>query len=319
MVPRADDVFLRPDDPKLGELIEHWSGNADALTAGRPVLIGFPHDEGVRRNHGRPGAADAPNAIRHWLRRLAPGDPFGKTGRFDPPPLDLGNVRYQGSLEATQAALGEIVAAVLQSGAIPIVIGGGHETAYGHYLGYVNANLPVAVINLDAHLDVRPLIDGRGHSGSPFRQMMEHPTHPLPGHRYVCIGLQEQNLAREHWLYVQEKECELVWAHQLGRHELASWFEAFHMNLPTDVRRIYLSLDADVVCAGDVPGVSAPNVNGLPGAEVLGWIKMMGKLEAVASFEVVEINPRHDRDDQSSRWAALAVWNFLVGLSRRSE
>lgn len=32
----------------------------------------------------------------------------------------------------------------------------------------------IAVINLDAHFDVRPLKDGKAHSGSPFRQMLLH-------------------------------------------------------------------------------------------------------------------------------------------------
>ena len=40
-----------------------------------------------------------------------------------------------------QAALGEVVAAILQTGAIPIILGGGHETAYGHYLCYVAAGI----------------------------------------------------------------------------------------------------------------------------------------------------------------------------------
>jgi formiminoglutamase len=38
----------------------------------------------------------------------------------------------------------------------------------------------------------------------------------------------------------------------------------------------------------------------------------------VASFEVVEVNPRLDRDGQSARWAALAVWQFLAGLAARA-
>ena len=34
-------------------------------------------------------------------------------------------------------------------------------------------------------------------------------------------------------------------------------------------------------------------------------------------FDAVEINPSFDPDDRSARWAALAVWRFLVGLATR--
>jgi len=47
--------------------------------------------------------------------------------------------------------------------------------------------------------------------------------------------------------------------------------------------------------------------------------RLAGSLAAVSGLDMVEINPAVDRDGQSARWAALAVWNFLVGVaSRRS-
>src|SRR5262249_12850813 len=152
---------------------------------------GFPQDAGVRRNGGRVGAAAAPDAIRSWLYRLTPWDGRGKgVDLAARPPPHLGNVRTARGLERSPESLGAGVAAVLERGAVPVVLGGGHETAYGHYLGYVKARRAVGVINLDAHLDVRPLINGKGHSGSPFRQALEHPSDPLPGPRYVCLGVQ---------------------------------------------------------------------------------------------------------------------------------
>src|SRR5438132_13025292 len=82
------DLIHRPDDPRLGEVIEPWTGDGAALRPGRPVLVGFPQDEGVRRNHGRPGAAEAPHRIRHWLARLTPTDPAADIDLRANPPLD---------------------------------------------------------------------------------------------------------------------------------------------------------------------------------------------------------------------------------------
>jgi formiminoglutamase len=313
-----DDLPRRPDDPRLGEVVEFWRGDPRALLPGRPALIGFPQDEGVRRNGGRVGAAEAPREIRRWLYRLVPWDCETGADLARLPPLDLGDIRIDGDLERTQEALGEVVGAVLRAGAVPVVLGGGHETAYGHYLGYVAWGLPVGVVNVDAHLDVRPLIDGRGHSGSPFRQMMEHPMHPLPGERYFCLGVQPQFLSRAHWEYVQRRHCRTVRAAEIGLRLTAYLGRADDEFSRVPGCRLYLTIDADAVRAADVPGVSAPNPTGLPGEEVLEAARAAGARPGVASLDVVEINPRLDRDGQSARWAALVVWNFLVGLARRS-
>src|SRR5439155_4685081 len=77
--------------------------------------------------------------------------------------------------------------------------------------------------------------------------------------------------------------------------------------------QVYVTIDADVVRAADVPGVSAPNPLGLSGDAVAACARLAGRSPAVASLDLVEVCPPFDRDDQSSRWAALAVWNFLVG------
>jgi formiminoglutamase len=229
----------------------------------------------------------------------------------------VGNLRVSADLEETQELLGRVVAALLEQGSIPIVLGGGHETAYGHYLGYVAAGRPVGIVNIDAHLDVRPWQQGLGHSGSPFRQAMKHPAAPLPGSRYVCLGAQPHATSRQHWRYAVLAGAVVRWRSELQPslgHHLALECE----RLAAEGCQVYVSLDADVVRAADVPGVSAPNVAGLQGDEVLAALRLAGELPQVSSFDLVEINPACDRDGQSARWAAVAVWNVLMGLACRA-
>jgi len=286
------------------------------LEAGRPVLVGFPQDEGVRRNRGRPGAAAAPPAIRHWLYRLTPWDASSGTDLAALDLLDLGDVRIDGGLEQSQQALAEAIAAIVTAQAVPIVLGGGHETAYGHYLGYVRAGREPAIINLDAHLDVRPRLGELGHSGSPFRQALEHPTHPLRGDRYVCLGAQPHAVSREHQAYVHGKGVVIRWCSEV-RDGLGAVFAQECARLATGDCPVYVTLDSDVVRQADVPGVSAPNPLGLSGLEVAACALLAGEYPAVNSFDLVEINPSLDRDGQSARWAALVIWHFLTGLARR--
>jgi formiminoglutamase len=308
----------RFDDPRLGECVEFWNGGPLSLSPGQPVVIGFPQDEGVRRNFGRPGAAQAPGEIRRWLYRLSPWDVLRGADLTRLHLLDLGDLRCDANLEASQQALGDIIPQVLAARAIPIVLGGGHETAFGHFLGYAASRLPVGIINLDAHLDVRPTNDGLGHSGSPFRQALEHSQSPLRGDAYVCLGVQPHSLSRDHLVYALQKGATIRWSAQV-RDSLCQHFNQERERLTQLGCPVYVTLDADVVHVGDVPGVSAPNSLGLNGSEVIACARLAGESPNVTSFDVVEINPAFDRDGQSARWAALVVWYFLVGLVHRSS
>jgi formiminoglutamase len=200
-----------------------------------------------------------------------------------------------------------------------VVLGGGHETAYGHYLGYVAARRrrrPVAIVNLDAHLDLRPTAGGLGHSGSPFRQAMEHPEFPLAGENYVCLGAQPGAVSFDHWRYARDRGCVVRWADSLRRSLVRKWMRE-RDRLAAAGCQIYVSVDADAVQLSDVPAVSAPNPLGLSGERVAACAQVAGASPEVSSFDLVEINPSLDRDGQSTRWAALVVWNFLVGLALR--
>jgi formiminoglutamase len=308
------DLPHRADDPRLGEVVEYWRGDAAALRPGRPVLIGFPQDEGVRRNGGRIGAAAAPGEIRQWLYRLTPGDPASDCDLTQSPPLDAGDVRVTADLERSQVALGIVVAGVLGHGAVPIVLGGGHETAFGVYTGYIGAARAVGIINIDAHLDVRPTLDGQAHSGSPFRQALEHAAMALP--RYVCLGAQPHATSRAHLHYALEHGCVVRWHDELqpslAHHVAVEGERIAGMGLA-----IHLSIDADALHVADVPGVSAPNSVGLRGEEVIAAARLAGSAPDVAGLDLVEINPRFDRDSQSARWAAVVVWSFLIGMLGR--
>ena len=59
-----------------------------------------------------------------------------------------------------------------------IGIGGSNDQSFCNVSGLLRAfpDSKIGVINLDSHFDVRPLNDGKAHSGSPFRLMLEHPT-----------------------------------------------------------------------------------------------------------------------------------------------
>jgi formiminoglutamase len=292
------------DDPRLGRLLGARLGPNEPA---RAVLLGFPSDEGVRRNGGRVGAAGGPKAIRPALYRLAPDprseqfeDLLGRT-------RDLGDLEISRNLEFDQQHLGEAVAPYLDQGAFVIVFGGGHETSYGHFQGYARAARGVEILNWDAHADVRELKDGQGHSGSPFRQAIEDPSGRC--RRYTVAGLQAHSVAAAHLEYVRE-HGRAVWREEVTREAVAELYQG--MTGPTLV-----SFDLDAVTEAEAPGVSAPNSAGLTSALWLAAADGAGRCPTVTSADVVELNPAFDRDGQTARLAALTVWSLLRGLADR--
>jgi formiminoglutamase len=314
--PKFLDIPVRHDDPRLNEVALRYPNDFEAVESGRAVLVGFPVDEGVRRNGGRTGAAQAPDAIREWLYRLTPTDAPAGIDLRDCPPLDLGNLRPLANLESSQGALASIVAELLTVGAVPIILGGGHETAFGHYLAYCKAGIKPGVINLDAHLDVRPPTDGLGTSGTSFRQMMDYMPAPLQPGQYACLGIQPQSVSLNHWEFCRRRGDLLITADSM-RHRCQEVFAIACSDQFEDCSRIYLSVDADVVCAADVPGVSAPNAAGLSGQDLLCCARQAGIDPRISGLDLVEINPAYDLDGRSARWAATMVWQFLMGLAIR--
>lgn len=295
------------DDPRIGHLIGKSATEENAAV----VMIGFPSDEGIVINGGRAGAAEAPDQIRRWLYRLTPDarepERFRTLLRRT---VDLGDLEVKGPLERDQEALGELLTGYMKRDVVPIIYGGGHETAFGHFLGYVYAGRSVSILNWDGHTDVRPLKDGRAHSGSPFHQALRH----LSGtcERYTVAGLLPYQVASGHLDFIRANDGEFIWREQVTEaviHDLYSGLQ----------RPAMVSFDLDAVDQVHAPGVSAPGVGGLP---VPLWLRAAyeaGRCPAVSSMDLVELNPRVDVDGRTARLGALTVWSFLKGLSERID
>lgn len=298
------------DDPRIGHLL---SSKLEGDQLPRVVIIGFPSDEGVRRNGGRTGAAQAPDQIRRALYKMTPDAEEGMLfKRLIAHTRDLGNVqRFTVDLESNQELLGKIVVAYLEQGVIPIILGGGHETAFGHFLGYAKAGIDTSILNMDAHTDVRSLIEGKAHSGSPFRQAIEHTSGCCK--RYMVSGIQPYSVSKTHLEYIEKHNGQYQFKDETN---ITSVSNLFHTH---ESDHLMVTFDMDAVDQAFAPGVSAPCTNGLHPDLWLTAAYLAGRNEQVSSFDLSEVNPEYDRDGQTARLAALTVWHFLLGVSQRGQ
>ncbi len=273
----------------------------DGLSTDRKVVVlGFASDEGVKRNKGRPGAEEGPLAFRKAISSLC----WHKQGmRFK----DVGNICCkEGKLEQAQVELAKTVRFLLKQNKQPFVIGGGHETAFGHYLGistYLKEqweDARLGIINIDAHFDLRPYEDAP-HSGSPFLQAFDHARTAEFKLNYFVYGINKDNNTPS--LFRKANELGVEWVE--NTHILNDEFDALNKVKAYIEKQylIYVTICLDVFSAAVAPGVSAPAWNGLNlqhALNVLDLVKESGKL---ISADVCELNPAFDEDGRTAKIA----------------
>jgi len=258
---------------------------------------------------GRAGAAEGPAELRRFLSRLTPGD----RGQLDGLVLrDLGDATAElGGIEEVHAALEEAALAALLEGACVVLLGGGHDGAYASHSALLRAvSGPVAAINVDAHLDVRPLRDGLITSGTPFRRLAER-----WGQRYALteIGVQPQHNARAHREWAAARSFAVLSLDEVRGRVADSFVEALRM--PGDA--LAVSLDLDAVEASTAPGVSAPCPDGITAADLYACARLAGQDPRVRVLDVMELAPPLDVGGRTTRLGATAIWHFLAGLAAR--
>lgn len=272
------------------------------------ALLGFSSDEGVRRNKGRTGACWGPKKIREQLRNLPVH--FTKGRKI----LDLGNIICNdGDLESSQSSLAQSVSVIRELGKIPIVLGGGHETAWGHFCGLkkdLNRG-QLAIVNFDAHFDLRLCDeDNPANSGTPFYQIAEFCKSSGTPFDYSCFGIQKFSNTQELFKRAKELGTKVVTASEMQQFDEAV-LRGKIKQICDKVEHVYLTVCLDVFASAFAPGVSAPNPLGISPHHVFPLLKELIRSGKVIAMDVVELSPELDQNDLTARLAAQLV-NFMI-------
>lgn len=279
------------------------------------ALLGYACDEGVRRNSGRVGASSGPFEIRSRLAKMA------NHLQHSTQLYDVGDISCEKhDLEGSQQELSNAVSGILTHDTFPILLGGGHEIAFGHALGiwkYLQEQgeaTSLGIINLDAHFDLRTF-EGRSTSGTPFYQVAQKFKEAgIPFH-YCCLGIQP--LSNSPSLYDTARKLGVRYIENTDFHlnkidQVIETLTAFSRQ----VDHLYLTLDMDGFSAAFAPGVSAPSPLGFePQAamEVIRFIAQTGKL---TSLDIAELNPKYDIDGRTAQLAAQVIAQIMLLLDR---
>ncbi|MCL6267127.1 formimidoylglutamase [Flagellimonas myxillae] len=270
------------------------------------ALLGYACDEGVKRNQGRVGAVKGPDVIKNSLAKMPNHLP--STVQL----YDAGNITCSdGDMEASQQALSLGVTSLLDKKQFPIVLGGGHDVAYGHYhgikthLGSKKEGQTIGIINFDAHFDLRQNTQNNN-SGTPFYQIAMECKKENIKFNYLCLGIRKDANDRNLFQTAKELDVNFILSDTFQIQfldEINTWINAFIKT----VDNAYVTIDLDGFSSAYAPGVSAPSPMGFTPQIVLECLKTIIASGKLISVDLAEMNPKYDVDGQTAKLAASLV------------
>jgi arginase len=295
-------------------------------------IIGVPMDLGASRR----GVDMGPSALRvaglqARIKQLGHQvEDIGNISVKQPEEMSYGEKRAKYLAEIADACkdLGAIVEKSLEESMLPVVLGGDHSIAAGTLSGiaayFKKKEKKIGLIWLDAHGDINtpesspsgnvhgmPLAAAMGYGAielvelQGFKPKVEPQNISLVGIR--DLDTQEKKLAKKSGVHVFTMRD----IDERGMREVMSDALKYAMD---DTDGISVSLDMDFVDPSDAPGVGTPVRGGVTYREAHLAMEMIADTEAMASLEIVEINPVID---EHNRTALLGVELVLSGLGKK--
>ena len=291
------------------------------------TIIGAALDLGA----GRRGVDMGPSAIRYAGLDGRLGDlgyeyvDLGNVGTAQPEAISVEDerARFLPQIKETSRHIAQVVADAARSGSIPLVLGGDHSVALGSLGGLKDVHGPGGVIWIDAHGDLNS--PETSPSGNVHGMVLA-----------AALGLAGERFTGEGWSLpaVAPGRVALVAVRSLdeGERELLKQLDALVFTM-SDVDRlgvehavqealahvagpgfVHVSLDMDAVDADVAPGVGTPVRGGLNYREAHLALELIAESGQATSFDVVEVNPILDRENETGK---LAVELVASGLGAR--
>lgn len=283
---------------QLGGFIERISSEnpSQKSRSGEIVLLGVCDGRGSWLNEG---CELAPDEVRkHFYRLYANPDQLKIS--------DLGNIRKGNKPEDTWFVLSKAVLALIKSGKIPVIIGGGQELTYAVYKAYEQLEQVVNLVTIDSTFDLGT-VNQENESDSFLGKIILHQPNFL--FNYSNLGYQTY-LVDPEGINLMEKL--FFDAYRLG------WVRDNMEQVEPIVRNADLvSLDISSVRYGEAPGNAYSGPNGFYGEEICQIARYAGLSDKLSCFGLFEVNPEFDIREQTSQLAAQIIWCFCDGVLQR--
>ncbi len=282
------------------------------------AIVGAPFDDAVSH---RPGCRFGPRAIRTATYHSGSLNSL----QLDIQPFDWLDCVDAGDAPVTPANLargheviGRKIAEVVESGAMPIVLGGDHSITFPSASAVARHVAPrrLGVVHFDAHADAANTTWGvLASHGTPMRRLIE--SGAVAGRNFVQVGLRGYWPPPETFAWMREHEMRwhlMTEIEERGAEAVIADAIAEALDGPD---LIYLSVDIDVIDPGMAPGTGTPEPGGMLTRELLRAIRQVVGAVELAGMDVVEVSPPYDHADVTAAAAHRCVMEALSALAAR--
>jgi arginase len=236
--------------------------------------------------------------------------------------------KYLNEIAETCRGLAEMIENTLQEGFLPLVLGGDHSLAVGSVAGVSNyfrkQSKKMGCLWLDAHADMNtpesspsgnvhgmPLAVLIGNGAPELVELLGYKPKVEP-RNVALVGVRDLD-ARERRL-VKESGIHAFTMRDIDERGMREVMSEALRFASDDTEGIAVSLDMDFVDPEDAPGVGTPVRGGVTYREGHLAMEMIADSHAMASLEVVEINPVIDLHNKT---ALLGVEMILSALGKK--
>lgn len=310
LLPANPQLFFSkhdPEDPRLGDVFKHLSLSSADLRHDDTILIGYPDDDGIRLNGGRPGASEAPRFIRQFLYKMTP--PNKNKSRF----FDIGDLEVRSELAQRHSDAQEMIYQLQLKKIRTISLGGGHDYGFSDAGGFIRAALEKApherpvVINFDAHLDVRTTNHGFN-SGTPFYRLLSDYGDQID---FAEIGIQPQCNSIYHREWAVNNGATIFDFKDIHAGKIQNLFNHSFFRKIKKTTPVFVSFDIDCLTSSEAGGCSQSWATGLTVQECLEFLSPLYAMADVRGLGIYEVSPPLDHDFKTSKTAALLAYHFL--------
>ncbi|RLI70699.1 formimidoylglutamase [Candidatus Heimdallarchaeota archaeon] len=294
-----------PNETRISDLLECWSGESGPAIG----LLGIPFDSAVL---GRKGAKGGPKKIRDSIRYFKAYDWRRDFWFGDKKIYDFGDIIFDAqSVLECHNHITEIITKIVAKNFTVITLGGDHSITYPLVKGMKeHYREPIGLINIDAHLDVREVINGRISSGTPFRRLLE--KNVIAGKNFVELGIRNFANAKKYRQYAEKQGATIFTVEEIQIMGLESVLATTLENITAETEFTYISLDLDSLDQIFAPGVSAPTPAGLTPTQIAQIIRKVVSETNTIGMDIVELNPIYDTADTTAINAALFLVEFCA-------
>lgn len=137
------------------------------------TIIGIPFD--IRTTY-RPGTRFGPDGIRRAFSTDSMNEAVGIDTSKYVKGVDYGDLDIWNAEKAYLGSIPQEMKAILETGTIPIVLGGDHSITFPELLAYKDVYGPVSIIHFDSHTDTWGSDTDKEHHdhSTPFRRAIEY-------------------------------------------------------------------------------------------------------------------------------------------------